>query len=412
MVKVFDNAEEVVAFLNRDNKVVENWVNANWGRVDGMTGGVDKSRISRVLSGQPVADHLVDALELMYQEMRADPWEWCKPPDVDALVDDRRALSWWYETLKPPIPWTRFERARQFPLGDDDRALLAQLLADWSSRLRAACDRFKADTRLVRALESDMNPAYQDWVKEDRWVEVGARLKAQWSGEKRRMRVGSSGLHGMTPEEIGLAYALKDAIRPLPDVQSARLAYAQPRVVPETEHLTEAVEKWNGDEFESWETRIAWMGRCVAVRHDVIRYWDGERYAVEDVRPFALISDDDLSEDSDKEGLGHWTDGQFSWREATQDERDILRTGMKREHLTREEFEERHPRDEFIENVVSQTGEHLTGMAAIMFQPETREGAAAQYEARLGSIDESKALDERRELAQRLMRFRLLLRRR
>ena len=398
--RVFEEGYAVRKFLDEQNFRVVDWVSANWQRFD-MDGPVDKTIISRALLGQPVRETTVKALEALYQEMRDDPWEWCKPPEtVEGLARDFRPLTWWFATLKPPIPEYRFKRLRTQLLPDDMRADVQQRLDEWSSRLRAACDRFKADTRLVRAVQADERPEYQHWVDDGGWRLVSEAEFGFAKSRKLRRRVGDAGLYGCTPEEIGQAYALMDAVRPLPVVQEARLAYAQPRGVPEHDHYSEEVAPWNGDEFEGYEIAQAvikpaqYVGdreELVTVRHHVCYWWDGERYQVEDLQKFAQVLDGD-------------------WREPTRDERDLLETGMKRERITQAEFEAN--REEWVERLYQSMLDEAKAKPWIYLTAPTREDAEAAFAERLARIDDEAAADERREIARLRMEFKRTLRRR
>lgn len=393
--RIFEEGYAVRKFLEEDNSRVVNWLRANWERF-GMAGPVDKTIVSRALLGEPVREETVAALEGLVKEMREDPWAWCKPPErIEDLPDDHRPLTWWYDTLKPPLPEYRFKRIRTQLLPDDMRADVQRALDNWSSRLRAACDRFQADTRLVRAMHADIEPEFQHWVDDCGWRLVTPAEYRRASGTKMRRRVGDRGLQGCTAEEIGLAYALADAVRPLPLVKEARLAYAQPRGVPEHDHYSEPVEPWNGAEFEGFEVEDALikparytgdMEERVKVRHRVCYWWDGQRYQVEDVRPFDQV-----------------LDGQ--WREPTQDERDLLETGMTRSLWTRQELEER--RDQWINDV------HAAQVAE--GDSRTRKDVEQQFEtvlARHNMQSDEAAADERREIARRRIEFKRSLRRR
>ena len=161
-------------------------------------------------------------------------------------------------------------------------------------------------------------------------------------GERKRTagafqrRVGNAGLHGRTPEEIGLAYALADTVMPLPLIAEARLLYARPRVVPMPGHYSSPVEPWTGDAFNGFEQDVVELetgfdeDRAVRitatfdVEHDVTYYWSGDRYEVEDVQRFARIRERQVDQD---------------WRAPTRDERDLLEIGMVRKFLTVEEMQ-------------------------------------------------------------------------
>lgn len=395
MGEVFHDHIEVRQFLCGHNKRVENWITQNWSQVEGLNGPVDAARISRALSGQPVAAPIVRALEKLHEDMRGDPWSWCKPPDVDDLGNDWRPLRWWHETLQPAIPLSRFERIKQFPLRSDEREIVVARLDAWASRLREACDRFQEDTRLVRAVQADISPEFQHWIDEDDLRLVDEQTFERWTGKKLRRRVGDRGLHDCTAEEVGQAFALVDATRPLPLVQEARLAYARPRAIPEHDHLSEPVEPWNGEEFEGVEIKEAvikspqytgYTERRVKGRHRVCYWWDGQRYQVEDVQKFAQVFD-----------------GQ--WREPTRDEKDLLETGMKCTKLTRQEMLDQ--REAWIDNLVAEY--ESDGIR------RTREEVEEQFETVLSQHDaqsDEAAADERREIARRRIEFKRSLRRR
>ena len=334
--RVFPNASELKAFTPSKHRRIESWLAANFNRA-GMKGSIHKDTVAAALRGQPVEPATVDALELLLSEIRADPWEWCKPPtSVDALTE-YETLKWWHETLNPPVLWSRFERMNKFPLDGDDLELTEICLHRWSSRLRAACDQFKADRALAAAITADMKPEFQYWVQDgDRWRMLDHEAERKRTEGAIQRRVGNPGLHGRTPEEIGLAYALVDAMMPLPDLKEARLLYARPRVVPVHDHFSTPVEPWNGDAFDGFEPDVTEMEtgfdedkavRITAtfdVEHDVRFYWSEDRYLRDYVKMFARIKERHVDQD---------------WRAPTRDERDLLEIKMVRKFLTVEEMQ-------------------------------------------------------------------------
>jgi hypothetical protein len=319
---VFEHGDELRRFLRGRNRIVEAWLNQNWDRLDvAMAGPVTRDTVSKVLGGRSVLEPVVKALHVLRDTIRANPWAWCKPPErvEDAEgIRDYAEYAWWYDVLQPSVSFSRFERMTAQPLPPDEREYLNERLSDWSSRLKGACDQFMADHELLRALSADDAPKYQ------------------YHGG-RRGRVGNPGLHGRTPEEIGLAYALSRATLPLPLIEEARLAYERPNVSPVHDHVSEPIVPWMGLEFEGveiedWEdTRRPASHRlvlelpprtAVQVEHKVIYYWDGSRYQVEDVEKFARIK----------------TGYSATWRDTTSKERDLLVTGIERKHDTVEEL--------------------------------------------------------------------------
>lgn len=401
-LRVFENADNIKQFTLNQNRRVVAWIADNWERLDGLTGPIHKSTVSRALCGQPVVEVVADALDVLFDEMMADPWAWCEPPtDVDRLPE-YAPLSWWYKTLKPPVSWARFERLAQYPLEGNDRVLTQERLDDWRARLKAACDQYATDVRLARALLADERPEFQYWVEDAHgWRLVSLDDYQRATGKKMRRRVGNAGLHGCTPEEVGLAYALADVSFALPMVEEARLAYARPRVVPQQRHESEPVLAWNGDEFDGVEVAFVETERDFIVerwqvKNRVRYYWAGDRYEVEDVEPFAWVFDQE-------------------WRAPTQDERDILETGMTRKTQTRDEMLAQ--KEEWIARVQAETQAELDG-GSFWLRREypggvvPRESIEAQFETVLARIDDEAAADERREIARRRIAFKRQLRRR
>lgn len=396
---VFQEGDAVKQFILGQNHRVVSWIADNWERLDDLTGPVHKSTVSKALSGTPVVKPVADALDIMFDEIRDDPWAWCEPPKTIDRLSEYAPLSWWYKILelKKSIPWSRFERMAKQPLKAEDAEYVQERLDDWRKRLKAACVQFKADRALVCALESDEDPEFQKWVFEDEQYRIvgldDGRLKPF------RRRVGNEGLHGRSDDEIGRAWALANAILTLPDVEKAALTYSQPECVPVSDHYSEPVEPWNGDEFEGVEVASVDVKHCeygttdtFKVKHRVCFYWNGQRYLVEDVEPFAWL----------------W---EGEWREPTQEERDLLETGMTASSLTKAQFEAQ--RGQWIERAWKSRNENLQGIEKIM-KPDgiSKSEVEADFQSRLDAIDDEKAHDEQREIARRRMAFKRRLRRR
>lgn len=297
---VFAHADSVKTFLLGQNRRVEAWFTEQWERLGGITGPIHKSTISKALSSAGVVAPVKAALDVLYGEMRDDPWAWCEPPESVDHLSDYAALSWWYETLNPETPWSKFERFRSNPPEGETRAHVQGLLDAWRARLKAACDQYQEDRRLVQAIWADTQPDYQNWAKyEGEFVlDIGRFLEADRDSAFRR-RIGNPGLAGRSPEEIGLAYAMMDQTLDLPLVREARLPYSRiARVHPVHDHASEPVEAWNGDQFDGveitgWSFKTEYPDHreptveVFWVKHRVLFYWAGDRYQVEDVERFA-----------------------------------------------------------------------------------------------------------------------------
>lgn len=393
---VFQDADAIKKFLLGQNKRVEAWFAENWERLDDMTGPIHKSTVSKALSGMLVAEPVANALGVMLDEIRADPWAWCEPPESIDDLASYAPMNWWFKTLglKDGLASKRFERMNNLPLKDEDAEFVQERLSEWRERLRRVCDQFKADEALVRALESDEDPEYQWWVRDGDEIRLG-----RGDGAFRR-RVGNPGLHGRSDDEIGEAWALADATLTLPDVERAELTYSRPKGVPVADHYSESVEPWNGQEFAGAEITEVELPpeyegatpQKQQVKHRVCFYWHGDRYHVEDVKPYSEI----------------WDDG---WRVPTQDERDLLETGMQVSSMTKAQFEAQ--RDEWIDEVwedrksnpsFSDMREYPDGLP--------RSAIEDQFKVVLDRIDDEKARDEQREIARRRNAFRRGLRRR
>ncbi|MGH1417115.1 MAG: hypothetical protein ACRBB0_26765 [Pelagimonas sp.] len=407
---VFLEGDAIKQFL-LGNKRVEAWFAANWERLDDMTGPINKSTVSRALSGMPIVEPVANAMEVLFDELRNDPWAWCKPPKRIDVLTDYAPLSWWYKTLKlkKAIPWSRFERMGTHPLKEYDAVFAQERLSEWRSQLKSACDQFKADRALVRALESDEEPEFQHWVVEDGQHRIAGRGDGQLKPFRRR--VGNAGLHGRSDEEISMAWALADATLTLPNVEKATLTYSRPKAVPIDSHFSEPIEPWNGDEFEGieighFEFPPKWAGATpdtCKVKHKVCFYWTGDRYAVEDMDPFIQVED------------------KGEWRDTTRSERDLFMTGIERKLETRAEFEARL--DEEIERIMTAWRKTWDENPKSTFNGEwlnqedypdgpPLEEVVERVQRHLNEIDDEAAADEQREVARRKMAFMRRLRRR
>ena len=382
---VFQEADAIKQFLLGQNKRVEAWFAENWERLDDMTGPIHKSTVSKALSGMPVVEPVANALDVMFDEIRADPWAWCEPPETIDDLASYAPMNWWFKTLElsKVMSWSRFEAMRTRPFSDNQREDVQQRLSEWHERLRRVCDQFKLDQALVRALEADEDPEYQWWVRDGDEIRLG-----RGEGAFRR-RVGNPGLHGRSDDEIGEAWALADATLTLPDVARAELTYSRPQGAPVSDHFSEPVEPWNGQEFEGVELQEVGGQQ---VKHRVCFYWHGDRYHVEDIEPFSEI----------------WDDG---WRAPSQDERDLLETGMQVTSMTKAQFEAQ--RDEWIDRAWKARNANMTSIERVM-KPDgiPRSEIEVDFQSRLDGIDDEKARDEQREIARLRNAFRRGLRRR
>lgn len=411
---VFAEAEALRQFTIGQNMRVEAWIADNWERV-GLTGPIHKSTVSKALSSYPVVEPVANALDILFGEIRDDPWAWCKPPVQVEDMPSYASLNWWFKTLrlKEAISWSRFERMSSQPLTDTDRSWVQERLDDWSARLRAACDQFQIDRELVRALEADEDPEYQHWHKVDGEWRLGEKSPRDPAEKELRRRVGNAGLHGRSSDEIGLAWALADATITLPDIVAARLTYSRPRAVANVTHFSEPVEPWNGQEFEGVEVANYVQEKrfsadvTYTVKHKVLFYWAGDRYKVEDVEPFAMVKDGG------------------DWRDATAQEKDLFMTGIERKHLSRDEI--MAIRDEWIDETLAgmvlrqDEREEPTMLNGWNPAPSRREQypdgiprslAEESFDSMVGRIDEEAVADEQREVARRRMTFMRQLRRR
>lgn len=316
----FEQHDEVRMFIRGRNQIVETWLHDNGHRVN--LGPVSSDTLSKALRGLPVLEPLPQALALMLDDMRRDPWAWCEPPERIEDVDGLRAYAgypWWYALLKPTVPMSRFERMPKHPLPPDEAEYLQERLSDWSRRLRAVCDQHKRDHDLVEALRWDMKPEYQKWVVEDSgWRE----------GVGTRRRIGNPGLRGRSADDVARAYALDKITLHLPMIEDARLFYKCPDVVPVHDHESEPVEPWNGQEFEGVEWDYWEDARTPGIRseylqveHRVVYWWDGSRYQIEDVEKFVRV----------RTPLGQW-------RVPSLQDRDLMITGIQRKHKTVDEL--------------------------------------------------------------------------
>lgn len=406
----FKHASELKLFTLGQNRRVEAWIAQNWDRA-GLTGPLDKSYISKALSGLPILEPVVKALDMLFAEICADPWAWCEPPEHVEDMPEYAPLSWWYVTLSPPIPWTTFSTMSVRPLKEAYREVTQTRLSEWRSRLKGACDQYKADRALVEALRADVTPEYQHWVQE----ESGWRL-AQSGGQK--YRVGNPGLRGRPADEIGLAYALADTSLPLPLITEARLAYQMPEAWPVDDHVSEPVEPWNGQEFEGVEW-VEWKGLGGAdlnlglceVENRVVYCWDGERYVIADL-PDGVGRAVRLRQ---RTGNGYYW---LPWRAATFRERDLIKYGFTRAHDTEEEL--LSMRDEKIAEIWE--GQQESWAENSPYSPFNQKHypdgipeavAIAQFEVNLERARTNpKVRDEQAEIARRKMGFRQRLRRR
>lgn len=379
--EAFAQAEELRRACLGQNKRVEEWIAQNWRRI-GLESAIEKTSIQRALSGRPVKSETVRALDAMLAAIYDDPWAWFEPTNDPARFSQYAPLDWWYDTLElreDQIPRSIFKHVQTRPLSDDQYQVLDRHYRDWVGRLRAACDAFKRDRELVRAVQADLSPERQ--------------TVAGKSG-----RVGNRGLHGRPLEDVAMALALINVDMTLPEIERACPTYQRPDPMPVDAWVSEPVEPFAGDEVEDFE----W--------HDVIRkqphewrtppiepppyqsnwlvrhWWDGSRYQVEDVMPFAQVRENGV------------------WRDTTQEERVRWITGMERME-TRAEYLERVDKGEWVANLLSSPG-------ALKFAVDKEAEAEARWQSLVDRIDDEAARENNAERERRLVMFNLTLRRR
>ncbi len=411
---VFLRGDDVRQFLRGRNKIAEAWVARNYERL-GLDGPIHASTVSRALGGYTVAQIVVDAMDKLYDEIRNDPWKWCKPPqDIDDLCEYASA-RWWHETLDPPVSKSRFDRIKQQPLTGADREVVQTRFDAWRDKLKAACDQYMKDAELVRAFEADDDPEYQYWTRREdgslfMWGFVPETERDGWQrdpdGSNFKRRVGNAGLLGRSQEEIGMAWALTDVDMTLPIVDEARLSYSQPEPVPNPPHHSTPVEPWNGEEFDGYEVSyFSIEGKVhgdpeirLKVRNEVRYYWVGDRYDVYDVKPHTMVAEtDDFRRLSD-------------WREPTDAECELIETGMYRKYETLDEF--MATADAWKQRLLGSIFENAGLLGRERLKAEYPDGnympeVEARFEGRLKIARENDAMarDEQEEIARRRMKF-------
>ena len=134
--RVFEDAEAMRLFTLKQNARVVAWITDNWERCDGLTGPIHKSTVSKALSSMPVVEPVANALDILFDEMRADPWAWCKPPKSIEYLNEYAPMNWWYKVLdlKSSVPWTGFERMATQPLKPEDAEFVQERLDTWRQR--------------------------------------------------------------------------------------------------------------------------------------------------------------------------------------------------------------------------------------------------------------------------------------
>lgn len=384
----FAQAEELRRACLDQNKRVEMWIAQNWQRA-GLDSAADKSTISRALAGRPVNAKIVDALETMLSEIYDDPWTWFEPPNHPDNFDKYAPLNWWYDTLdlrENDIPKSIFARIKTRALSDDQYRVLDRHYRDWVGRLRAACDAFKRDRALVRAVEADLSPEMQTVAG-------------------KRGRVGNPGLRGSSLEDVGKALALSEFNLTLPDIERACVTYQQPDPIPITEWPRDAVEPFAGDEVEDFEEREAISRRAEIgkinvpvdppqrdTRWRVRHWWDGSRYQVEDVTPFAQVLENG------------------DWRDTSVDERIGWITGMQRKETRADLIANK---EAWIDEIWERQKASPSWQDRWEYKDGIPRSAIEQFvEDRIEAIDDEAARANNQEIERRLMRFNLTLRRR
>jgi hypothetical protein len=94
--RVFEDAEAMRLFTLKQNARVVAWVTDNWERCAGLNGPIHKSTVSKALTSMPVVEPVANALDILFDEMRDDPWAWCKPPGSIEHLSEYAPMNWWY----------------------------------------------------------------------------------------------------------------------------------------------------------------------------------------------------------------------------------------------------------------------------------------------------------------------------
>ena len=198
--KVFDNAASLKAFLI-GNKAAEDWVNDNHEQF-GLRRRVDQSRISRALSGVPVATEIVDALEALHDQIWRDPFAWIMLPDDIESLASFAPLSWWHEVLQPDVPLNTWNVLNKRPLNEKRAEEVLLDLRAFNDRTKEICEEHMRDVGLVEALWADKEPEYEFWCMGDEpWRnEDRAGTNPDWT--PKQIRVAPFGMHNILKDAM------------------------------------------------------------------------------------------------------------------------------------------------------------------------------------------------------------------
>ncbi len=390
-MQTFEHAADLSAFLLGRNHRVEQWLADNRERIPHDT-PTSKTTVSNALAGKPVSTLMVEALTMMWSDIRNDPWAWCEPPNRLERLSEYAPLKWWYNLLRlDDIPWSVFQRINTVELSPERALIVKERYDNWYHRLRRACDQFKQDRDLVRALEADDDPEFQTFYERDgEWFD-------QPPGRAVTGRVGNAGLRGRSREEIGVAIAMQDMNLPLPDIERACVTYERPEPVPVDAWASEPVEAFMGDTFDLFEERSS--GALPDVRGFVERpsgpflfqlraSWDGSRYQFEDVQPFARVFE------------------AGEWRDTTPEERELWITGLERRPTRAQLADELGDREAWIERLLADPPRSM------LLAKDKRALAASRYDNLLDRIDDREVMRHNLEIDARVRKFNRGLRRR
>lgn len=286
--------------------------------------------VSLWLNDKDLPDEAAHWFQIVSAAALSYPWAFCDPPE---RVEDLSPKSFWFEVLQPPVSATTWRSLKTRPVSDGKMRELQGLLDDYRERLRKACAIQADDWVLMSAYRMSEHPDFIGYIKSVQGVWVALEQVPSYSQPEQVVTVTRNlqeVVYGMEVNKAiataARAHALAQVELTFPDLKTCAITYD----VEVTDDDRAWAEGWYRRCIaDGWPlvpepflglrmTQVAVRDRYIKTENPVlhIRYreeqeveWKGRVYR------FGLWKITGIERDG-------------AWVEPTQDDLDMIETGM------------------------------------------------------------------------------------